>query len=363
MAEIILPNGVPAFLVTRYRDVCTVLEDRRFSRTALSKAGAGQFVAYLPSEAVDPESADHSMPHRVVNRWFTPQGVERLRRRTQQVTDQLLLSIESCTPPIDLVAALANALPMTIIGELVGIPEADRQWVRERAPLVAVDSPTDESRMAEAAVFRYFEEQFEQRRVIRTDDVLGALLEAHEDNPGTLPIQKLAPLAMRLCLPGLHSVAATLGKAVPVLLRQPEIYAALRCRPELVEPVVEELLRLAPPVSTSLPRQTLTDVEISGVRIPGGSIVVASLESANFDPEQYSHPEFIVPERGDRRHTTFSLGSNYCFGAALSRMELQVVIGTLARRMPNLRLAVTEDELHFRAGVVAPDVLNLPVLW
>ncbi|MFJ6895196.1 cytochrome P450 [Streptomyces hokutonensis] len=365
VATVVLPGGSTAYLVTRYNDVCTVLEDRRFSRAAVSKAGSKDLVAYAPpAEPVDPRAADHSIPYDVVNRWFTVRGVERLRPRTQQVTDMLLDEIEASTPPVDLISMLASELPMTVIGELVGIPEPDRPWVRDRAPLVTVDSPTEESRTAAFEVAQYFERLIEERRTHRrTDDLLSVLVTAHEEDPKKLPEDKIIPLAMRTCLPGFHSVAVTLGKSIPILLRQPEVYAELRRQPELVAPVVEELLRMATPAVTSLPRLALEEVELSGVRIPANSVVIACLESANMDDGHYPCPERILPDRGDRRHTTFGLGSNFCFGAALSRMELQVVIGTLAIRLPTLKLAVPEDELLFRSGVIAPDVLKLPVLW
>jgi cytochrome P450 len=256
---------------------------------------------------------------------------------------------------VDLVPLLTTALPMTVIGELAGIPPADRRWILERAPLVTVETPDEASAKASSEVFEYFRTALDARRTAPTDDLLSHLLAAK------VPEHKLVQLALRCCLPGFHSVSVALSKGIPILLRQPEIYAETGRRDDLVAPVVEELLRLATPAATSLPRLTIGDVELAGVPIPKGSVVVGSLESANSDERRYPDPECIVPQRGTAEHTTFGRGPNFCFGAALSRMELQVVVAGLARRFPRLRLAVAEDRLPFRTGVIAPDVLALPV--
>jgi cytochrome P450 len=364
VAEIVLPNGVSACLVSRYADVRTVLEDARFSRAALSKTGPDELVAYAPpSVAVAPGDAHHSMPYELVNRWFTPRAVERLRPRAQAIAEELLARIAGRTPPIDLVPALTAALPMTVMGELAGIPVRDRHWLRDLAPLVTVDAPDERSRKASAAVFSYFRVALDTRRRARADDLLGHLVTAYETNPGKLTEEKLVTLAMRTCLPGFHSVSVALSKAIPILLRQPDVYSAVGRGGEVAASVVEEILRLTTPAAYALPRLTLCAVDLAGVTIPEGTVVVASLESANTDGERFPDPDRIVPDRGAADHATFGRGPNYCFGAALSRMELQVALTALARWLPGLRLAVPEDQLPVRSGVIAPDVLTLPVRW
>jgi len=364
VAEIVLSNGTPAHLVTRYDDVRTVLEDARFSRVALSRAAPQELVAYTPPrQAEDPGASNHSMPYELLNRWFTPRAVERLRQRTRQITDELLNVIAVRSPPIDLVPALTAAVPMTVIGELAGIPVPDRKWILDRAPLVTVDSPDAQSKRASSEVFDYFRKALDARRGTRTDDLLGHLLTVSENSDEKIPEDKLTQLAMRTCLPGFHSVSVTLSKGIPILLRQPEIYAELGTRDDAVPAVVEEILRLTTPASGSLPRLTLSDVELAGVTIPAGRVVVGSLESANTDERKYPDPGRIIPERGIADHTTFGRGRNFCFGAALSRMELQVVVSALPRKLPTLRLAVPEEHLPVRAGAIAPDVLELPVCW
>lgn len=357
VAEVVLPNGTSAYLATRYDDVRKVMEDSRFSRVALSRADSQDLVAYAPPQAVNPEKSSHSMPYELVNRWFTPRAVERLRPRTRQIAEELLDVIAARTPPVDLVPTLTAALPMTVIGELAGIPVQDRQWILDRAPLVTVDTPDALSKKASVEVFDYFRSALDARRTAGTDDLLSHLLSAK------VPDDKLAQLAMRCCLPGFHSVSVTLSKGIPILLRQPEVYAEMGTRDDLVAPIVEEILRMTSPAATSLPRLTLSDVELAGVTIPAGSVVVGSLESANTDERKYPDPDRIVPERGTTEHTTFGRGPNFCFGAGLSRMELQVVAAALASRFPRLRLAVSEEQLPIRTGVIAPDVLELPVRW
>jgi cytochrome P450 len=364
VAPIVMSGGVSAYLVTRYADVRAVLEDARFSRVALSKTRPDELVAYAPPSApVAPDEADHSMPYGLVNRWFTPRAVERLRPRTTRIAEELVDRVSHRTPPVDLVAELTTALPMTVIGELAGIPERDRRWLRDLAPLVTVDVPDARSKQASAAVFAYFGKALDARRAAPTDDLLSHLVSAAQKNPGKVTRDKLVTLAMRTCLPAFHSVSVALSKGIPILLRQPEVYAAVGRDSGQAPVVVEELLRLATPAPAALPRLTLCDVELAGVPIPAGRVVVGSLESANTDEERYPDPDRIDLARGAVEHTTFGRGPNFCFGAALSRMELQVVMATLAQRLPGLRLTVTEGQLPVRTGAIAPDVLSLPVRW
>ncbi|UQU67706.1 cytochrome P450 [Couchioplanes caeruleus] len=362
VARVTMANGVGAYLVTRYADVRVVLEDARFSRAALSRTAPGELVAYAPPAVPASTEDGHSMPYELVNRWFTARAVERLRPGTARIADELLDRLVATGPPADLVAAYTAVLPMTVIGELAGIPAADRPRLRDLAPLVTVDSPGAQSRAASATVFQYFRTALEQRRRVPADDLLGALVTAGHRRAGMRP-ERLATLAMRACLPAMHSVSVVLSKAVPILLRQPEVYAAVRVDDGLTAPVVEELLRLTTPASAALPRLARCDVELSGGTVPEGAVAVASLESANSDEEHYPDPERIVAGRGAADHTTFGRGSNFCLGAALARMEVQVAVAALARRLPGLALAVPESELPVRTGVIAPDVTALPVRW
>lgn len=363
VAEVTLAGGGSGYLVSRYEDVRTVLEDPRFSRAALSRADTQELVAYTPRQKVDPAESAHSMPYELLNRYFTPRAVARLRPDTERLAQTLLDRIAVAPQPVDLVGSLARVLPLAVIGEITGIPAADRSWIADRVPLVTVECPDAASRRASAEVFDYFRTALAARRERRTDDFLSTLLTAVERAPARIAGDRLVQMAMRTCLPGFHSVSVVLSKGIPLLLRQPDVYAALGARPELATPVVEEILRLTTPAATALPRLAVTDVDIAGVRIPAGSVVLGGLESANHDERRYPRPDRIDVEQATVAHMTFGRGGNFCFGAALSRMELEVTFGALAARLPGLRLAVPEDRLRFRSGVIAPDVLELPVRW
>ncbi|MFD6160856.1 cytochrome P450 [Nocardia sp. NPDC060256] len=364
VAAVTLPNGVPAYLVTRYADVRAVLEDSRFSRAALSKTDPTRLVAYLPPErAENTGSADHSMPYELLNRWFTPRAVERFRERAGQVAAALVDAIRAQRPPVDAVAALTTALPMTVMGELAGIPVDDRSWIAERAPLVVVESEDERSDRASKELFEYFRAQVDKRYAEPADDLLGHLVTAYQTSAPAMAADRLPQLAMRTCLPGFHSVSVTLSRGLPILCRQREILELIREQEDSIPAVVEELLRLTTPAATSLPRLTLEEVELAGRGIPAGSVVVAGLESANHDEARYPNPGLIDPGRGAPDHTTFGRGTNYCFGAALARMELQVALTEIARGLPGIELAVPESTLEFRRGVIAPDVLRLPIRW
>lgn len=359
-----MPGGKPAILATRYVDVRTILENPLFSRAALSHADPDELVAYSPPDRhADPEHADHSMPYELLNRWFTPRAVERLRPRVRQIAEQLAERMAACRPPANLVAALTARLPRTVIGELAGIPSGDRRWLADRAPLVTADPPTAASRRAAAEIASYFRDALDARRANPPDDLLGLLLRVARQYPDRVPKDKLVPLAMRTCLPAFHSVSVAASKGVPIVLRQPEAYAELGAPDGRVTAIVEEILRLVTPAAATLPRLARADIPLSGGTVPNGSIVVGCLESANTDEHKYPVPSRIVADRGSTDHVTFGRGPNFCFGAALSRMELQELFAALARRFPKLRLDMPEHRLPARTGVIAPDIVALPVRW
>ncbi|TDD94254.1 cytochrome P450 [Actinomadura rubrisoli] len=367
VASITLPTGAPAFLVTRYADARTVLDSPAFSRAPLSATSSAEMINLQPDappplrESADRQGAGHTIPHDLVTRFLSPRSVHAMRPAIERITRQRLDELAASPPPADLMALLARAVPAAVICELLGIPEKDRPWLLERAPAQLYWSPDEHARRAQAELAAYFKDLVEAKLQAGGQDMfaqaLGRLGPAH-----TVPVEKLVVLAIRLAVAGFHSVGVTVGRALPVLLRDRRLYARLAVDPSILEKAVDEMLRYTSPSDTALPRLAVDDAELSGTPIPAGSIVLVALDSANHDPRFWREPEVVDLERpGIAQHLTFGWGSNHCIGAALARTELRVIFSGLAQRFPDLRLAIAEKDIRWREGILSNDPLELPV--
>jgi pentalenic acid synthase len=366
VVEVTLQNGTNAYLVTRYEDVRTVLRDRGFSRPQLSKTEIDELVAATPSpiERDERVTTDHAIPWNIVRHRFSPDEMEKLKPRAQAIAMQLLDQVIELGPPCDLIDSFARPFPAMVACGLLGIPEKDCGRISELVPLTLVEEPTIESKAAVKELSKYFARLLATKRDDRASDLLSVMVDAHNRSPDVLPEAKLLRLVIGICAGAIHTITVTLGKGIPILLAQPAIFAAIHNNTANLPAVVEEVLRTTSPAVTALPRIALVDTELSGIRIRPGSIVLACVESANYDDIRYPQPQQICPERGDGQHLTFGLGANFCIGSALARMEVQVAVSCLARRLPTLELTTAANQLQFRPGrFLAHDVLELPVRW
>ena len=369
VAQVRLEDGTEAFVVTRYADVARVLRDHRFSREAVSRAARGELVAGTAHlqhtlETV-PDADDHSTPYGVVLAALSPRAVARYEPFTRQVVEHLLDAMQRAGPPADLIDCLARPLPAAGMGRLLGIPEPDRAWFQCLSSSTVVFCATERSRSAMEELTGYVGRLLAAKRHTPGRDLCSSLLAAHDRDPRQLPWEAAVRVVLRVAAAGLHSVVVSLGKGLPLLLRQPQLYAELGAQGDghRASQLVEELLRIAAPAPTALPRVAVQDVELGGVRIARGSIVLASLESANHDEEHYPKAGRLCLERGGSPHTSFGMGANYCVGAALARMELKTALTALARRLPALALDVPDGRLRLDATGIAPQVLQVPVSW
>ena len=196
----------------------------------------------------------------------------------------------------------------------------------------------------------------------RKDDLVSGLLAAR-DADDALSEEELFGTVVLLIVAGHETTVGLIGNAVVNLLEQPEQLALLRDDPELMSGAVEELLRFEGPVERSLNRWAATDVELGGQTISRGDLVIPILAAADRDPERFPEPDRLDVRREDTRHVAFGRGSHYCLGAPLARLEAQIALGTLFRRLPSLRLAVPRSELEWRATPGFRRAAALPVAW
>jgi cytochrome P450 len=358
-----LPYGEPAWLATRYEDVRLVLGDPRFSRAA----GVGRdeprmrFHQAQNGSILSMDPPDHSRLRRLVMKAFTVRRIEQLRPRAQEIADAL---VDEMTPPADLVADFGLPLPIAVICELLGVPFEDRNDFRHwsDAFLSTTKFTPEEVYAAVGQMYEYMAGLVAQRRETPTDDLIGALVLAR-DNEDRLTEEELLSLTQGLLVAGHETTASQIPNFMYVLLTHPEQLAMLRADLSLVPKAVEELMRYVPlGAGPGIARYALEDVELGGVTVRAGEPVLPAIASANRDKSVFTDPDLLDLHRQGGTHIGFGHGAHHCLGAPLARMELQVALDTLLRRLPGLRLADTAD-IDWKAGLATRGPARLPVTW
>ena len=360
--------GLPVWMVTRYDDVLAALSDPRLSNdphhaSALTEAMRGDF---LSRSMIGTDPPEHRRLRRLVSKAFTARRVEGLRPRVQEITDALLDRI-SPRGSADLVAEFALPLPVTVIGELLGVPEADRDRFRTWTDEM-LDRPFDyRSDMARVTASRermhgYLGEMVAAKRAHPADDLLTDLVEATDEGE-RLNTQELLAMAFLLLIAGYVTTVSLIGNGTLALLHHPEQLDRLRADLSLVPQAVEELLRFDGPVNPGLTRYALEDLEIGGVRIPRGDMVLLAIASADRDPQRFPDPDHLDVGTAEPGHLAFGHGIHYCLGAPLARLEGQVAFTALLARLPDLALATREDQLRWTGGGVLRGLRELPVTF
>jgi cytochrome P450 len=343
------------FRIFRYADVVRLLKD-----TAVGvRTTAGVLPGVDETEAprrfmLQQDPPNHTRLRRLVSRGFTPPAIEKLRIHVQTLVDSLLDRV-SGQDGMDIIADLARPLPATVICQMLGVPLADRElftdWTAQIThlllPRFMSDAQRGRSLDSALKLANYFGALVTERRKSLGDDMLSTLIRAEEAGD-RLSSEELIVQAIGLLIAGFETTIGLIGNGVRSLLLHPGELAKLIARPELLGSAVEECLRFEGPIGGTL-RVVHEDVEFDGVRIPKDSQVVASIWAAHRDPRVFSDPDCFQIERDHSAHLAFGGGVHFCLGAHLARMETQIAIGTLFRRMPKLELAT--DKLSWGASM------------
>jgi cytochrome P450 len=296
-----------------------------------------------PPSLLVTEPPDHTRYRKLVSRVFSVRAVEQLRVRTQQIAAELLDRIDPSSP-VDLVATYCSLLPVTVIAEILGVPERDHELVLRfggaAAPSLDLGLSWREFRHVESAL-REFDQwlghHLDSLRRNPGDDLLSQLVAAQEDGV-SLTDAELKSTAGLVLAAGFETTVNLLGNGIALLAADPEQRRLLAEREELWPNAVDEVLRVDPPVLLT-GRMTMADTEVLGVPMRRGSVMVGLLAGANRDPQVFSQPRrFDVARENARDHVSFSAGRHYCLGAALARMEGEVGLRTLFERYPDPRV-------------------------
>jgi cytochrome P450 len=366
MSRVVFPSGHEAWLVTRYQDVRTVLSDPRFSRYLLYPGAPciiepGDFSTGERS-ILNLDPPDHTRLRRLTSQAFSTRRIEELRPRIQQITDELLDAMSDRTPPVDLVEEFAFPLPTAVICEVLGVPFEDRERFRAWSSTIVTPLSHTPEQVAEAqrtgsADMRTL---VSGKREQPGDDLLSALVQARDDDD-RLTEDELIDLATQLLLAGHETTVSLIATGVVLLLRHPEQLAAMRADAGLVAGAVEEIMRYDGPADTTLLRVATTEVEIGGVTIKKGEGIMAMTSAANFDEEYFPKSDRFDISRTQNPHLGFGHGIHFCLGAALARLEGEIALRTLFQRFPSLRLAVTQDQVHWRPPLSIRGPIAVPI--
>jgi cytochrome P450 PksS len=368
----VLPTKEPAWLVTRYEDVVAVLKDERFIKNPANAQSPEQYAKQIWARKilksvrrnlVNQDPPVHTRLRALVSKAFAPPLIEQMRPRVEQLTNELLDTVQS-RDEIDLIRDYALPLPTTIIAEMLGIPAGDRHRFHRQSNAI-MSAAASTWRLLNSVphgllLIRYIRKFIRKRRAEPRDDLISALIQAEEAG-NRLSGDELVSTVILLLVAGHETTVNLIGNGVLALLEHPEQLAKLRNDPSLIKPAVEELLRFTNPVDMATERYPREDVTIRGVTIPRGEMVYVVLSSANRDERQFPNPDQLDITREPNKHLALGLGTHFCLGAPLARLEGQIAINTLLRRLPDLRLAVAPSRLRWRPGLLLRGLEALPV--
>jgi cytochrome P450 len=366
-----------AIVASRHAEVSLVLRDKRFGKAFVDRS----IRRYGPDIMAEPifrsmshwmlqqDPPDHTRLRGLVVKAFTARRVEDMRPRIREVVDQTLDAVID-RGRIDLIADFAFRLPVTIICDMLGIPEEHREvfYTSSRTggrildPVPLTPAEIAEANASNAIAKMYFEQLFELRRRQPGDDLTTQLVQAEEDG-SKLTNEELTANIILLFGAGHETTVNLIGNGLLALHRNPDQLARLKARPDLITNAVEEFLRYDSSVQMS-GRVALEDIEdLGGSRIAKGDNVLCLLGAANRDPAVYpDRPDSLDITRPNVRPLSFGGGIHHCLGAQLARIEAEIAISTLLKRLPGLRL---DDAVNpqWRPTFVLRGLKRLPASW
>ncbi len=367
-------EGTDHWLVARHADVNALLRDRRLGRTYLHLASHEDmgrapdtewhepFWHLIRNGILDMEPPDHTRVRRLVSKAFTPAFVEGLRPRVERIVDELVDGVQGAGE-FDLLPAIAEPLPVTVIAEMLGIPETDhhllRPWSADICKMYELDpsEPSQRDAVRASGEFSdYLRRLSRERRARPGDDLISALSQVLDEGD-TLTEDELIGTCVLLLNAGHEATVNVTTIGWWSLFRTPGELARLRADPSLLPTAVEELMRFDTPLQM-FERWALEPIEILGIEVPRGAELGLLFGSANHDPAVFDDPGRLDLARAPNPHLSFGAGIHFCLGAPLARIELQTSFATLLRRLPRMELA---EEPRWRPNYVIRGLEGLRV--
>jgi cytochrome P450 len=355
--------GRPAWLITRYDDVANLLKEQRAVKDLPQLTHWIHLVGGpITHHMLNKDDADHTRLRRLVHQAFTPSLIEQWRERIQHTCDELLNKVEGAGS-FDLMWEYALPLPLTIMAELLGIPLEERALFHARSrsslspsTVLGVLRAVPDQRL----LTRQIRNLIKRRRAKPGDDLLTSLILA-EESGDKLSEQELVATIFFLLVAGYETTVNLIGVGALVLMQNPSERKHFEQDPAMTELAIEELLRFTSPLDVATQRFAREDMTINSVRISRGDALFAVLGSANRDESQFPAPNTLDLTRAPNKHLAFGHGVHFCLGAPLARLDGQIALRTLFRRLPRLRLAGPPESIRWRKSLIVRGLDSLPV--
>lgn len=367
-----LSLGKNAYLITRYDDVRDALHDKRLlkdpNNAPTKSGGSGNFwmppsFRPLMHNMLNSDEPNHRRLRNLVHKAFTPRMIMKLVPRIEKIAHDLLDAAQQKSE-VDLIRDYALPLPVTVIMEMIGIPEEDRYRFRGWTESIIVNPTILNMLRAVPAVsklMRYTRKLADKRRVEPQDDLLTALVQA-EDEGDRFTEDELLGMVFLLIVAGHETTVNLIANGTLALLTHPDQMNLLRSDLSLMETAVEEMLRFDGPLQMTEIYFAREEYQLHGVAIPQGVAVLPAIMSANRDEVAFENPNQLDITRKPNKHLAFGQGIHYCLGAPLARLEGKIAFCALLERSPNLRLAVEQSQLKYQPIMLLHRLEQLPVV-
>jgi cytochrome P450 len=348
-----------AWAIFSHAECSSIAKDPR-----LSAKRAQQMLALLPPDSqpefrelarmlnlwlifMDPP--EHTRLRKLLNKGFAPAAVEGLRPQIEAIVDRMLGPLERGSA-VELMSVFANPMPVRIISEMLGVPEALHDTFAGWSRAIAVfrgnpDRTVEQARAAQDALIAltdFFRKTVAERRRNKGNDLISLLIDIEEDGD-VLSEEELYAQCIALLFAGHETTRNLIGNGMYTLLKHPQETAELREKPELIRSAVEEILRYESPVQFTA-RVLKEDIEVCGQRIPKRWSILCMLGAANRDPKQFKEPNQLNLKRLNNQHLAFSAGPHFCIGNQLARLEGQIALLNLVQRFPEMKLTGPRPE-------------------
>jgi cytochrome P450 len=363
--------GRKCWMVTRYEDVEGVLKDKRFTKGIRYLLSAEELTRLphvftkLSNNMLNSDPPDHTRLRSLISMTFTPRLVEKWRPRIQTIIDDLLDQVQE-KGEMDLIEDFAFPLPATILIELFGIPDEDKPRFRTWSNSIVEAIGDLEALLRSDAIIAEFEaylyQLINEKRQHPLDDLLSQLIQSEAEGE-KLSTKELVSTIFLFLIAGHETTTNVISNAMLALLRHPDQMKLLQQDPSLIKTALEECLRYQGPLMKATYRWALEDVELGGKLIQRGDEIALILASANRDPEAFTNPDVLDILRQENQHLAFGKGIHFCIGAPLARIEGQLAITTLLRRLPDLHLNVDPQTLTWRPGLFIMGLDRLPLAF
>lgn len=370
IARIALPNGEPAWLITRWKDADTVFKDPRFRKDVRSVLSAEEIARTCSSPLEElmmrhlskTDPPEHTRLRACFAPLFAPQRVQGWREDVQAIVNDTIAQLPR-SGPVDLVSSFASRIPSLAVCRLLVRSSHYQPLMVEYANHITlrdIGPVTDDVRQSMEDLLVLVKELIQEIRAHPEEGLLGDWISA-EGSESPLTTEEILAMVSIIIRAGVAATEGLLANGALLLLQHPDQMDLLRKEPELADSAIDEMLRYRPPSTFTTPRWVHEDLKMHGHTLQRGDMVLVSVAAANHDPAVFPHPERFDIRRSNNHHLGFGKGIHYCLGASLGRLEGKAAFPTLFNNFPHIRLACPLEQVPWTSGMKIAIPQSLPV--